>query len=83
MRHVKVVPSVFRTTNGVRELVSIVSVTTSKQRPRVYLWYSADDITVEQLLDEVAAKFHVKSVDFQLPLFGLEEEHFHAGDYLA
>lgn len=82
MKHVKVTPSVFKTANGTRELVSIVSVTYTNRRPRVYLWYSADDITVEQLIDEVARKFKVKAVDLQLPLFGLDEEQYHAADYL-
>lgn len=82
MKLVKVTPLRFEKYHGALQLVSQVEYKTKSGRWTSAAWYSAADVTVEQLCDEVRERFKADQVDFQIPLLGLGVREFHAGDYV-
>lgn len=81
MKSLRVTPLWFEASRGARELVSKVEFYGYDRPKRPKLWFSAEDITVLELCDQVRRKFKADSVDFQPPLFTLCTREYHAADY--
>lgn len=82
MKLLKVTPLRFEKYHGTLQLVSRVEHKTRSGRWTAALWYSAHDVSVEQLVAEVREHFKADTVDFQIPLLALGVREYHAGDYL-
>lgn len=83
MRLVKVRPVCFEKRGAFTNLRSQVEYQTRSGRWTSAVWYSAPDVTVAQLCEEVRRRWEAEQVDFQAPLFGLYTLEYHAGDYLS
>lgn len=81
MKLLCVTPMWIERSSGSAELVSKVEFYGYERRRRAKLWYSAADVTVEQLCYEVRRKFKADRVDFQPPLFALSTREYHAADF--
>lgn len=81
MKRVRVTPLWYEMDRGTSYLVSRVDFFGYDRMKRPKLWFSAPDVTVEQLCDAVASKFHAQTVDFQPPLLPVGDAQFHAGDF--
>lgn len=81
MKLVLITPLWYERSHSLTELVCKVEFFGFERRKRPRLWYSAPDITIQQLCDDVAQKFHAHRADFQPPLFSLSTREFHAADF--
>lgn len=81
MKLLCVTPLWFENDRGNKHLVSKVEFYGYERRKRPKLWWSAPDVTVEELCADVKTKFKADRCDFQPPLFSISTREFHASDY--